>query len=69
MVHRAGLEPASTSLPVKLNDLEDFILFAEAKLKLTKLTALQYSNETLHSSGVYNVEANSMKKQTCLNVL
>jgi hypothetical protein len=34
------LEPATTSLPV---NLEDFILFAQAKLNLTKLTAKQYS--------------------------
>ena len=40
---RAGLEPATTSLPVDLNDIEDFILFAQAKLNLTKLTAKQYS--------------------------
>ena len=40
---RAGLEPATTSLTVNLNDIEDFILFAQAKLNLTKLTAKQYS--------------------------
>ena len=40
---RAGLEPATTSQPVNLNDLEDFILFAQAKLNLTRLTAKQYS--------------------------
>jgi len=43
MVPRVGLEPATTSLHVNLNDLEDFILFAQAKLNLTKLTAKQYS--------------------------
>jgi integrase/recombinase XerD len=43
VVPRAGLEPATTSLPVNLNDIEDFILFAQAKLNLTKLTAKQYS--------------------------
>jgi len=42
-VPRAGLEPATTSLPVNLNDIDDFILFAQAKLNLTKLTAKQYS--------------------------
>ena len=43
VVLRAGLEPATTSLTVDLNDIEDFILFAQAKLNLTKLTAKQYS--------------------------
>jgi integrase/recombinase XerD len=43
MVPRAGLEPSTTSVPVDLNDIEDFILFAQAKLNLTKLTAKQYS--------------------------
>ena len=43
MVPRTGLEPATTSLQVNLNDLEDFILFAQAKLNLTTLTAKQYS--------------------------
>jgi integrase len=43
VVPRAGLEPATTSLPVNLNDIDDFILFAQAKLNLTKLTAKQYS--------------------------
>jgi len=43
VVPRAGLQPATTSLPVDLNDIEDFILFAQAKLNLTKLTAKQYS--------------------------
>ena len=43
MVPRAGLEPATTSIPVNLNDIEDFLLFSHAKLNLTKLTAKQYS--------------------------
>ncbi len=43
MVPRAGLEPATTSLPVNLKDIEDFILFAQVKLNLTKLTSIQYS--------------------------
>jgi integrase/recombinase XerD len=43
MVPRVGLELATTSLPVNLNDIEDFILFAQAKLNLTKRTAKQYS--------------------------
>ncbi len=43
VVPRAGLEPATTSIPVNLNDIDDFILFAQAKLNLTKLTAKQYS--------------------------
>jgi len=43
VVLRAGLEPATTSVTVDLNDIEDFILFAQAKLNLTKLTAKQYS--------------------------
>jgi len=43
MVPRAGLEPATTSLSVNLKDIADFILFAQAKLNLTKLTAKQYS--------------------------
>jgi integrase len=43
MVPRAGLESATTSLSVDLNDIEDFILFAQAKQNLTKLTAKQYS--------------------------
>ena len=42
VVPRAGLEPATTSLPVQLTDLEDFLLFAQAKLNLTKLTSVQY---------------------------
>ncbi len=37
VVPRAGFEPATTSLPVQLSDLEDFLLFAQAKL-----TSVQY---------------------------
>ena len=33
----------TTSIQVNLNDIEDFILFAQAKLNLTRLTAKQYS--------------------------
>ena len=40
---RAGFEPATTAIPVNLCDLDDFILYATAKLNLTKLTAKQYS--------------------------
>ena len=43
VVPRAGLEPATTSVTVELSDLDDFLLFARAKLNLTKLTAKQYS--------------------------
>jgi integrase len=43
VVPSAGLELATTSLPVELNDLEDFLLFAQAKLNLSKLTSKQYS--------------------------
>jgi integrase len=42
-VPRAGFEPATTAIPVNLSDLDDFLLFAIAKLNLTKLTAKQYS--------------------------
>ena len=38
---RAGFEPATTTLNVE-NDLEDFRLFAMAKLNLSKLTVSQY---------------------------
>jgi hypothetical protein len=33
----------TTSIQINLNDIEDFILFAQAKLNLTKLTSKQYS--------------------------
>ena len=42
VVPRAGFEPATTSLTVEFSDLEDFLLFAQAKLNLTKLTSVQY---------------------------
>jgi integrase len=41
VVPRAGFEPATTRLNVE-NDLEDFRLFAMAKLNLAKLTTSQY---------------------------
>lgn len=39
---RTGLEPATTPLLVDLDDLNDFLLFAQAKLNLSKLTSVQY---------------------------
>jgi len=41
-VPRTGLEPATTPLNVDLDDLNDFLLFAQAKLNLSKLTSIQY---------------------------
>jgi hypothetical protein len=42
VVPRAGLELATTSLIVDLGDLEDFRLFAQAKLNLSKVTVAHY---------------------------
>lgn len=42
MVPRVGLEPATPSMLVELDDLRDFQLFAQAKLNLSKETVKHY---------------------------
>ena len=39
---KTGLEPETTALKVDLSDLNDFFLFARAKMNLCKLTSVQY---------------------------
>ncbi|MCK4481816.1 phage integrase N-terminal SAM-like domain-containing protein [Candidatus Bathyarchaeota archaeon] len=41
---RTGFEPATTRLEVNLKDLEDFKLFAEAKLNLSYETVRHYAS-------------------------
>jgi hypothetical protein len=43
-VPRAGFEPATTVFKVDLKDLEDFRLFAEAKLNLSYETVRHYAS-------------------------
>jgi len=45
MVPRAGFEPATTVLKVDLKDLEDFKLFAKAKLNLSQGTVYHYMSK------------------------